>query len=139
LTVRENLDFYAGVFGLPGSVFRKNLAALSAEFGMEALLSQSYQTLSTGQKQRANLLRSLLPDPKIIIFDEVSKSLDASARDHLYHYMQDILVGKRGCTVLLVSHEPTELKRWCPWILRFESARAWRETRETFAASAGVP
>jgi ABC-2 type transport system ATP-binding protein len=137
LTVKENLDFYARVFALSRRTYRDSLARLAAAFRMADLLPVPYQTLSTGQKQRVNLLRSLLASPSLLIFDEVAKSLDTETKNHLFHYTREVLVEASGATVLWASHDPAELKRWCSEVINFHSGRVERMPVGRFSPESG--
>jgi ABC-type multidrug transport system ATPase subunit len=124
LSVMENLQFYAGLFNVPRTEFKQIIQELTQEFGLEDLFSQQYQQLSTGQKQRINLVRSLLIKPELIIFDEVGKSLDILFKQRLCRYIQDVLVKQKGCLVLWVSHDPHEIITWCNEMIHFHRGQA---------------
>ncbi|MCU0734463.1 MAG: ABC transporter ATP-binding protein [Methylotetracoccus sp.] len=110
LTVGQNLDVYARLYGLR---YRKRRLQQVAEiFELDDLWKRKYGSLSAGQKTRVSLAKSLLNEPEVLLMDEPTASLDpASAervRDWLSEYQRNT-----GATVLLASHNMLEVERLC--------------------------
>ena len=109
LTVAENLDFFARLYGLPGRQARI-FDALSA-VGLADRADDLCGSLSKGLKQRASLARSLLNEPEVMFLDEPTAGLDpVAAREVL-----DLVNGlrKRGVTVFLTTHRLDEAEWLC--------------------------
>jgi ABC-2 type transport system ATP-binding protein len=109
LTVAENLDFFARLYGLPGRPARI-FEALSA-VGLADRADDLCGSLSKGLKQRASLARSLLNEPEVMFLDEPTAGLDpVAAREVL-----DLVNGlrKRGVTVFLTTHRLDEAEWLC--------------------------
>jgi ABC-2 type transport system ATP-binding protein len=109
LTVAENLDFFARLYGLPGRQARI-FEALSA-VGLADRADDLCGSLSKGLKQRASLARSLLNEPEVMFLDEPTAGLDpVAAREVL-----DLVNGlrKRGVTVFLTTHRLDEAEWLC--------------------------
>lgn len=104
LTIRENLEFFAGLYG----VERRRIEALSAQMGLGPLLDRRARLLSRGQRQFADLGRALLPDPDLLILDEPSTGLDIEAAAGLGRLLRALRT--RGRTVLLATHEVQEAR-----------------------------
>mgnify|MGYP001316430184 FL=1 len=66
LSCRENLDFFASLHGLSGAMQRARIAELLHILAIERLADQQFMTLSTGQRQRLAIARSLLSDPTVL-------------------------------------------------------------------------
>jgi ABC-2 type transport system ATP-binding protein len=109
LTVAENLDFFARLYGLPARDARI-YEALSA-VGLTARADDLCGSLSKGLKQRASLARSLLNDPAVMFLDEPTSGLDPAAA----HEVLDLVNGlrERGVTVFLTTHRLDEAERLC--------------------------
>jgi ABC-2 type transport system ATP-binding protein len=109
LTVAENLDFFARLYGLPGRQARI-FEALSA-VGLADRADDLCGSLSKGLRQRASLARSLLNEPEVMFLDEPTAGLDpVAAREVL-----DLVNGlrKRGVTVFLTTHRLDEAEWLC--------------------------
>ena len=109
LTVAENLDFFARLYGLPGRPARI-FEALTA-VGLADRADDLCGSLSKGLRQRASLARSLLNEPEVMFLDEPTAGLDpVAAREVL-----DLVNGlrKRGVTVFLTTHRLDEAEWLC--------------------------
>lgn len=110
LSVFQNLDIYARLYGIPRPEAR--ILQLAEELTLTAFLKRPYGSLSAGQRTRVSLAKSLLNQPEVLLMDEPTASLDpASAetiRDYLRRYQQ-----RSGATILLASHNMQEVERLC--------------------------
>lgn len=103
ISVRANLKFFGGLFGLFGRRLKERIAAVSALMDIEPLLDKQVRTLSGGNQRRAEIARALLPEPKILLLDEPTTGLDASARRNLVAHIRNI-VTTTGLSVLWATH-----------------------------------
>lgn len=112
LSCWENLRFYAGLQDLPGPQTRERIAELSDLLRLDEILHKQYQTCSTGMKHRLALARSLINDPRLLLLDEPTRSLDplAAARFRQAVYA---LTREGDRTVLLVTHDLAEAEEMC--------------------------
>ena len=72
-----------------------------------------FQSLSTGQRQRLNMARSLVHDPPLLFLDEPTKSMDVQTSDFVKELIKDELVAKQNKTVVFISHELYEMDSFC--------------------------
>jgi ABC-2 type transport system ATP-binding protein len=103
LTVLENMQCQAALYGIAGTERRQRILELSKMMGLEDRLNDRCEGLSGGLKRRAELAKGLLHRPSLMVLDEPSTGLDPSARLELWQ----ALVGLRdhwGTTVLLTTH-----------------------------------
>ena len=85
ITVMQNLIFYARLYDVIDT--KKNLK-LSEDLFITDLLDNIYGTLSSGQKTRVNLCKALLNDPKLLLLDEPTASLDVSTSEFIRKYIK---------------------------------------------------
>jgi ABC-2 type transport system ATP-binding protein len=109
LTVRQNLHFFAALFGLDAKATSERIAALSEQFEATALLDRAVRTLSSGEKARAVLVRALLHGPRLVLLDEVTRSLDPGAAVRLRRQIATRIAGA-GAAVLFASHDLSEVE-----------------------------
>ena len=103
LTVKDNLESRAALYGITGKAFEKRLLELAEMLDFTDLLKRSVGKLSGGQRRRIDIARALLHDPKILILDEPTTGLDPQTRRILWDVISD-LRKKRGMTVFLTTH-----------------------------------
>ena len=103
LTVRENLQSRAALYGITGSAFKARLSELCALLELTPLLSRTVGKLSGGQRRRIDIARALLHRPEILILDEPTTGLDPQTRHLLWQVVQ-MLRQKENMTVLLTTH-----------------------------------
>ena len=107
LTVTENLEYFAGLYGLrnPGPNIKKALEAVNVANRSDELCGG----LSKGLRQRVSLARTLMSDPAVMFLDEPTSGLDPVAA----HEVHDLIVGLRqqGVTIFLTTHRLDEAEK----------------------------
>ena len=103
LSVQDNLQSRAALYGIQGKAFRQRLAELAGLLEFEDLLKRSVGKLSGGQRRRIDIARALLHKPKILILDEPTTGLDPQTRSTLWRVIGD-LQKNEGMTVFLTTH-----------------------------------
>jgi ABC-2 type transport system ATP-binding protein len=109
LTIRENLEFYAGVYGVPGEERRRRIPAQLAEYALTRRADQLAGTLSGGWKQRLALACATTHGPELLFLDEPTAGVDPASRQLFWE-----LIGRRaagGTTVLVTTHYMDEAER----------------------------
>jgi len=114
LTSRENLMVYAKLYGVPDPARR--LGELAADLDIDGLLDRRFGELSSGQKTRVSLAKSLLNEPDLLLLDEPTASLDPDTADWVRAYLKDFQE-KKGATILLASHNMAEVERLCDQVV----------------------
>lgn len=102
LTVKENLDFYAGVYGLDRTTAKKRKTQVVERIGLEERLGQMVQSLSGGWKQRVALACSLLHNPRLLVLDELTAGVDPVSRRTFWDIIRQL--SSEGMTVLVSTH-----------------------------------
>ncbi len=103
ITVRANLRFFGGLFGLFGRRLKERVIAVAVLMGIEPMLDKPVRSLSGGNQRRAEIARALLPEPKVLLLDEPTAGLDATARRNLVAHVRRI-VATTGLSVLWATH-----------------------------------
>jgi ABC-2 type transport system ATP-binding protein len=120
LTVRQNLTVFGMLYGCEDVAGR--IAALADDLELTEFLDRPAGKLSSGQKTRLALAKSLINEPEILLLDEPTASLDPDTADwvrgRLEHYRR-----RRGATVLLASHNMAEVERLCDRVIMMKAGR----------------
>ena len=103
LSVADNLESRAALYGIHGAAFRRRLSELAGLLEFGDLLSRPLGKLSGGQRRRIDIARALLHEPKILILDEPTTGLDPQTRTTLWRVI-GTLRRERGMTVFLTTH-----------------------------------
>jgi ABC-2 type transport system ATP-binding protein len=109
LTVRENLQFYAGLYGIGSREARERIGELTDLLGLHEVLGQLTDTLSTGWRQRAALACAIIHQPPIVFLDEPTSGVDQRARQQFWDLIADLAA--EGTTVLVTTHLMEEAER----------------------------
>jgi len=120
LTIRQNLTVFGMLYGVPDLAGR--IEEIGEAFDLTDLLDRPTGKLSAGQKTRVSLAKALLNAPELLLLDEPTASLDPDTADwvraRLERYCRD-----RGATVLLASHNMTEVERLCERVIIMKRGR----------------
>ncbi len=103
LSVQDNLESRAALYGLTGAAFRYRLAELTELLELTDLLRRPVGKLSGGQRRRVDIARALLPRPAILILDEPTTGLDPQTRQLLWQVIHR-LRREQQLTVFLTTH-----------------------------------
>ena len=103
LSVKDNLESRAALYGIKGKVFEARLKELATLLDFEALLKRTVGKLSGGQRRRIDIARALLNRPKILILDEPTTGLDPQTRKMLWNVISELRKSE-NMTVFLTTH-----------------------------------
>lgn len=103
LSVRDNLESRAALYGISGEAFRTRLAELAKLLDFEDLMKRTVGKLSGGQRRRIDIARALLHRPKILVLDEPTTGLDPQTRSILWNVISDLRRNEK-MTVFLTTH-----------------------------------
>lgn len=101
LTVKENLELMCGVHGFSKEKSRQKVTALSAQFGLDAVLKKKASRLSGGWQRRLSIAMALISEPQILFLDEPTLGLDVLARSDLWDAIRAL---KGAITIILTTH-----------------------------------
>ena len=114
LTVKQNLIVYGKLYSVPD--IKKRIEYLSEKLRLEDLLNRITGELSSGQKNRVSLAKALINNPKVLLLDEPTASLDPEIGDFVRTFLENYKKEKK-ISILLASHNMNEVTRLCKSIL----------------------
>jgi ABC-2 type transport system ATP-binding protein len=120
LSVGENLRVYGHLYNVPHLELR--IAELSRELELSELLGRPAGKLSAGQKTRVALAKALINRPELLLLDEPTASLDPDTGDWVRTWLERYR-DESGCTILLASHNMSEVERLCSDVLMLKRGR----------------
>ncbi|WP_027215535.1 ABC transporter ATP-binding protein [Butyrivibrio fibrisolvens] len=115
LTAYENLWYYGQLYGIDNNLLKKRIEQLLHIVGLEDKADLPVETYSKGMKQRLQIARGLINDPKYIFLDEPTIGLDAVVTKDLHREIRD-LAKDQGKGILLTSHYLSEVEELCDYI-----------------------
>ena len=110
LTVFQNLNVYARLYGVKNVNHR--IQEMAEDLNLKNFLNKKTGELSSGQKNRVSLAKSLINKPKLLFLDEPTASLDPDVGDFVRKYLENYR-SKNELTMLLASHNMKEVERLC--------------------------
>ncbi|MGN0488336.1 MAG: ABC transporter ATP-binding protein [Ruminococcus sp.] len=101
LSVKENLEFIAGIYGFSKSETEKRVNEIAEELSLKEVMNKRAQTLSGGWQRRLSIAIALITEPKLIFLDEPTLGLDVLARRELWRVIESL---KGKITIILTTH-----------------------------------
>ena len=114
LTVKQNLIVFGKLYKIKN--LNDRIDYLTSKLRLNDILNRITGELSSGQKNRASLAKSLINDPKVLLLDEPTASLDPEIGDFIRSFLEDYKKEKK-ISILLASHNMNEVTRLCNSIL----------------------
>lgn len=102
LTVKENIDFFGGIYGMSKKQIRLKREELVAELGMGDVLDSLVQSLPLGWKQKIAFSVSIFHDPKIVFLDEPTGGVDPITRRQFWEMIYES--ASKGITIFVTTH-----------------------------------
>ena len=120
LTVRENLEIYGRLYGV--NDLTKRIHEISSDLNLNSFLNKKTGELSSGQKNRVSLAKSLINNPEILFLDEPTASLDPDIGDFVRKYIEEYK-SKNKISVLLASHNMKEVEMLCDQVIMMKEGK----------------
>lgn len=102
LTVKENIEFYGGIYGLSGKQIKNKTSQLIEELGLQSVKNSLIRTLPLGWKQKLSFSVAIIHDPKIVFLDEPTGGVDPVTRRQFWELIYQ--AADRGVTVFVTTH-----------------------------------
>ena len=120
LTVKQNLEVYGRLYGVEN--LKERIDEIASDLNLVSYMNKKNGELSSGQKNRVSLAKSLINKPKILFLDEPTASLDPDIGDFVRRYIENYKKNN-FVTILLASHNMSEVERLCDDIIMMKSGR----------------
>jgi ABC-2 type transport system ATP-binding protein len=113
LTVKENLWMFSQFYGVPSKEANQRIEALLEMVGLKDRMNTKSSELSTGLRQKMNIVRGFLTDPEVLFLDEPTLGLDVGAMRDVRRFILDWLKADKERTLLLTTHYMAEAEELC--------------------------
>jgi len=113
LTVRENLWMFGQFYGLDTKTAHARIDELLAVVGLSDRAHTKTSDLSTGLRQKMNIVRGFITDPEVVFLDEPTLGLDVGASRDVRHFVQQWMKDRPGRNILLTTHYMVEAEELC--------------------------
>ena len=123
LSVRHNLELYAALYEIPQRDTEAHVRDVLDAVSLAAVEKRLVGQLSSGMKQRVLIARALLPNPRVLLLDEPTRSLDPVSAQVLRAFLRDEVLARRECTVFLATHDSEEAFEVCDELLILHEGR----------------
>ena len=120
LTVKENLIVYSKLYSVRN--FNERINYLSETLRLNDFINKKTGELSSGQKNRVSLAKSLINSPSILLLDEPTASLDPETGDYVRTFLENYQKDK-NISILLASHNMSEVERLCASVLMMKAGK----------------
>jgi ABC-2 type transport system ATP-binding protein len=116
LPARQSFALLRDIFEVPEAVYQRQLAEFDRILELSAFWDTPVRNLSLGQRVRCEIAAALLHEPSIVFLDEPTIGMDVTAKEQTREFLR-AQVMERGRTVVLTTHDMTEVERLCERVL----------------------
>jgi len=120
LSVKQNLEVYARLYGV--KKISQRIDEMIVDLNLQNFLNKKTGELSSGQKNRVSLAKSLINKPRLLFLDEPTASLDPDIGDFVREYIERYKK-KNELTILLASHNMREVERLCNKVIMMKNGQ----------------
>ena len=120
LTVKQNLLVYAKLYNVKN--IDERIEYLSSTLRLDKFINSLTGELSSGQKNRVSLAKSLINNPSVLLLDEPTASLDPETGNFIRSFLEDYIQQKK-ISILLASHNMDEVKRLCTSVMMMKNGK----------------
>tara|TARA_B100001559_G_C16411786_1_gene580724 strand:+ start:373 stop:1110 length:738 start_codon:yes stop_codon:yes gene_type:complete len=118
LTVKQNLEVYGRLYDI--NDLKIKIDYLTEKLRLNEIINKLTGELSSGQKNRVSLAKSIINDPSVLLLDEPTASLDPETGDFVRTFLENYQKEK-GASILLASHNMAEVERLCSSVLMMKN------------------
>ena len=122
LPVIDSFALHQRIYDIPQARYAENLRRFGELLELTPFLDRAVRQLSLGQRMRAEIVMSLLHDPRILFLDEPTIGLDVVAKDAVRRFLAEIN-RERGVTIILTTHDLQDIESICPRLIMVDQSR----------------
>lgn len=115
LTARETMVYFARLNGMKKNIIKERIDELAGLLGMEEFIDRKCEKLSTGQKQKVNIGRTIIHNPSLLILDEATTGLDVVATQSIINFINHMKNDQR--VILFSTHHMHEVETLCDRVM----------------------
>ncbi|HEX9709751.1 MAG TPA: ABC transporter ATP-binding protein [Candidatus Thermoplasmatota archaeon] len=123
MKVRENLWFFSQLYGVPSEEAKYRIDMLGEILGLAPKFDVKVSRISTGERQKMNLIRGFVSDPEVLFLDEPTLGLDVNAARQIRAFVASWVRDKREKTALLTTHYMAEADEMCDRVAIIDEGR----------------
>jgi ABC-2 type transport system ATP-binding protein len=124
LTGMQNLEFFACLYGLPRAVARRRIGDLLEQLGLEKQSRQLFRDYSSGTRKKFALVRALLHEPRLLLLDEVTNSLDPPSAQSIKRLVKEYVSSGPARAGVWSTHRLEEIGELCDQVLVLDQGYA---------------
>ncbi|CAN5453353.1 ATP-binding cassette domain-containing protein [soil metagenome] len=121
LSPRETLRYFGSLYGLEGARLKERIDYVAEKLVLKEFIDRPCDKLSTGQKQRTSIARTILHDPPVLFFDEPTAGLDVVASQTVMEFIEE--ARRDGKTIVFSTHIMSEVERLCDRVIVIHDGR----------------
>ena len=130
LTGRQNLEFFAALFGLSGAQRHRRVERSLEVVGLADAAARPVREYSSGMRQRLSLARGFLGRPQIFLLDEPTRGLDPDSARDLRAFVRDQVLGP-DVSAVVATHDEAEAEALCDRVMKLQDGRLRNAERGT--------
>jgi ABC-2 type transport system ATP-binding protein len=123
LTAYQNLELFAKLQGMHGAAVHTRVTDVLDVVGLSDTAEKIVAAFSSGMKQRLLIARALVAQPRVLLLDEPTRSLDPISARGFRAFLREEISGRQGCTVLLATHSADEVLELCTRVAVLDHGR----------------
>jgi len=123
LTGRENLEFFARLYGLSCLDAKKRTQELIERFNFVRKADQLFRDYSAGMRKKVSVMRALLHQPPLLLLDEVTNSLDPGSAKMVREMVRSYVSNRKDCAAVWSTHRLEEISQICDRVVMIDSGR----------------
>ena len=120
LTVKQNLEVYGRLYDVKN--LKSKIELISEKLRLNEIINKITGELSSGQKNRVSLAKSLINNPSVLLLDEPTASLDPETGNFIRSFLESYIKQKK-ISILLASHNMEEVKRLCTSVMMMKNGK----------------
>jgi len=121
MTINQYLEFFSEIYGMDKKISKKRILELLNDLGLNERADENISSLSNGMKRKVAIIRAILHDPEVLIFDEPTVNLDPITSSSVRKFMKELQ--RKGKTIFFSTHNLYEVESVCERIVMINKGK----------------